>query len=55
MGAISNDASLPILQKYANDTERAVRETCEIALDRIKWANSDEGRTAALLVTGETQ
>ncbi|VDC00720.1 unnamed protein product [Peniophora sp. CBMAI 1063] len=55
MGAISNEASLPILQKYTTDPERAVRETCEIALDRIRWANSDEGRAAASLSTEEPQ
>ena len=55
MGAISASASLPVLREFLKDENRAVRETCEIALDRIKWANSDEGRAAALLVTGETQ
>ncbi|KZV63486.1 deoxyhypusine hydroxylase [Peniophora sp. CONT] len=55
MGAISSETSLPILKKYASDPERAVRETCEIALDRIKWANSDEGRAAAALTTQDLQ
>lgn len=55
MGAISSEASLPILQKYTSDPQRAVRETCEIALDRIKWANSDEGRAAAALASEELQ
>ncbi|ETW81655.1 hypothetical protein HETIRDRAFT_51265 [Heterobasidion irregulare TC 32-1] len=44
MGAISSTSSLPILKKYIRDPERAVRETCEIALARIEWDNSEEGR-----------
>ncbi|KAL0069848.1 deoxyhypusine hydroxylase [Marasmius tenuissimus] len=44
MGAISSVDSIPILKEFLNDPERAVRETCEIALDRIKWDQSEEGR-----------
>jgi len=44
MGAISSEASIPVLKKYVNDPERAVRETCEIALAKIQWDNSEEGR-----------
>lgn len=44
IGAISSESSLPVLQKYLNDPERTVRETCEIAIDKIKWDNSEEGQ-----------
>jgi hypothetical protein len=44
LGAIASTSSVPILSKYVTDPERVVRETCEIALDRIKWENSEEGR-----------
>lgn len=44
MGAISSTASVPILREYLSDPNRSVRETCEIALAKIDWDNSDEGR-----------
>lgn len=44
MGAISSSASLPILQEYLTDSNRSVRETCEIAIAKIEWDNSDEGK-----------
>jgi deoxyhypusine monooxygenase len=45
MGAISSTASVPILREYLSDANRSVRETCEIALAKIEWDNSEEGRT----------
>lgn len=45
MGAISQTASIPILKEYLTDSERSVRETCEIALAKIEWDNSLEGKT----------
>ncbi|KAJ7795614.1 armadillo-type protein [Mycena olivaceomarginata] len=36
--------SLPILQEYLTDSNRSVRETCEIAIAKIEWDNSDEGK-----------
>ncbi|KAF8349366.1 Deoxyhypusine hydroxylase [Amanita rubescens] len=44
MGAISANSSVPILREYLSDPERSVRETCEIAIARIEWENSEEGR-----------
>jgi len=44
MGAISDPSSLPILKEFLSDSERAVRETCEIAIDKIEWDNSEEGK-----------
>lgn len=46
MGAISSSDSVPILKKYANDPNRSVRETVEIALDKIEWDHSEEGQKA---------
>lgn len=44
MGAISAEASIPVLKRYLNDPNRSVRETCEIALAKIEWDNSAEGK-----------
>lgn len=44
LGAISATTSIPLLQKYLNDADRSVRETCEIALEKLKWDDSEEGR-----------
>jgi deoxyhypusine monooxygenase len=44
MGAISADSSIAILREYLSDPERTVRETCEIAIARIEWENSEEGQ-----------
>lgn len=44
MGAISSTTSVPILREYLSDPNRSVRETCEIALAKIDWDNSEEGR-----------
>ncbi|EIN12414.1 Deoxyhypusine hydroxylase [Punctularia strigosozonata HHB-11173 SS5] len=47
LGAIASTSSVPILSKYLSDSQRTVRETCEIALARIEWEHSDEGRAHA--------
>jgi deoxyhypusine monooxygenase len=44
MGAISSPSSIDVLQQYLSDSERAVRETCEIAIAKIEWDNSEEGK-----------
>lgn len=44
MGAISSSASLQILKEFLADSNRSVRETCEIAIAKIEWDNSEEGR-----------
>ena len=44
MGAISSETSITALKRYLNDPNRSVRETCEIALAKIEWDNSLEGR-----------
>ncbi|KAG5648330.1 deoxyhypusine hydroxylase [Asterophora parasitica] len=44
MGAISVSTSVPILKEFLSDPERSVRETCEIAIAKIEWDNSEEGQ-----------
>ena len=44
MGAISDSSSVPILKEFLADSERTVRETCEIAMAKIEWDNSEEGQ-----------
>jgi HEAT repeat protein len=40
LGAIGSPEAIPILEQYAKDSRPEVRETCEIALDRIRFFNS---------------
>lgn len=54
MGAISTSDSLPILREYLSDANRSVRETCEIAIARIEWENSEEGQNYAKSLSEET-
>ena len=44
MGAISATTSIPVLHEYSGHPNRDVRETCEIALAKIEWDNSEEGK-----------
>ena len=55
MGAISLTGSLPILKKYLNDSNRSVRETCEIAIAKIEWNHSEEGQQYLARMTTEPQ
>ncbi len=55
MGAISSDASLPVLKRYLNDSNRSVRETCEIAIAKIEWDHSEEGQRHLASMTTEPQ
>lgn len=47
MGAIGCDEALPVLRKYLSHPNPAIRETCEIALDKVVFDNSDEGKKQA--------
>lgn len=42
MGAIGHADVIPILEKYAHDETIEVAETCEIALDRVKWFQTNK-------------
>ena len=44
MGAISSTSAIPVLKQYVDDPERCVRETCEIAIAKIEWDQSEEGK-----------
>jgi deoxyhypusine monooxygenase len=55
MGAISSTASLPVLKKYLNDSNRSVRETCEIAIAKIEWDHSEEGQQLLASINTEIQ
>ena len=46
LGAISAQDALPLLRKYAQmeSEDISVRETCELAIKKIEWDHSDEGR-----------
>jgi deoxyhypusine monooxygenase len=55
MGAISSTLSLPVLKKYLNDTNRSVRETCEIAIAKVEWDHSEEGQRHLASTTTEPQ
>lgn len=46
MGAIGSDEALPVLRKYLEHENAAIRETCEIAVDKIEFDNSDAGKAA---------
>lgn len=37
-------SSLPCLEKFLDDPSVVVRETVEIAVPRIKWAQTEEGK-----------
>lgn len=55
MGAISSPKSMPFLKEYLTDSNRSVRETCEIALARIEWAQTGEGQRHRQQTRSETQ
>lgn len=44
MGAISASSSIAVLREFVSDANRDVRETCEIALAKIEWDHSEEGK-----------
>ncbi|KAE8221953.1 hypothetical protein CF319_g4778 [Tilletia indica] len=46
LGAISSIDSLPVLQEYINDEDVSVRETCELAIEKIKYDHSEEAKQA---------
>ncbi|KAM0788018.1 hypothetical protein ACM66B_006217 [Microbotryomycetes sp. NB124-2] len=46
MGAISDPSSLPVLRRFLTHDNVSIRETAEIAVAKIEWDNSDEGKKA---------
>ncbi|GAA5978297.1 hypothetical protein JCM5350_002256 [Sporobolomyces pararoseus] len=47
MGAIGDSSALEVLNEHLNHPEAAIRETCEIAIDKIKFDNSEQGKLQA--------
>ncbi|CAO3624784.1 unnamed protein product [Mucor hiemalis] len=44
LGAIGSLESLPILEKFLNDSNESVVDTCELAIDKIKYENDPENK-----------
>lgn len=46
LGALGDEGSLEVLQEMRDDERelRVVRETCEIAVERIEWEHSGVGK-----------
>jgi deoxyhypusine monooxygenase len=42
LGAIASPSTFSILEKYKNDIEPAVKESCEVALDIYNYFNTNE-------------
>jgi deoxyhypusine monooxygenase len=49
LGALGDTESLPLLQDYyKNDPLLEIRQTCELAIERINWENSKQGKEEQL-------
>jgi deoxyhypusine monooxygenase len=50
LGALGDQGSLPLLQERRDDAaeEEVVRETCEIAVERIEWVHSEQRKAEKL-------
>lgn len=55
LGSIATGECFEILQKYAKDDERVVKESCDIALDMCEYENSDQFQYADGLVKANEQ
>ncbi|XP_012535147.1 deoxyhypusine hydroxylase [Monomorium pharaonis] len=42
LGAIGDSRVIPLLEKYCKDPVPEVAETCELALNRLRWLNSND-------------
>ncbi|XP_060934175.1 deoxyhypusine hydroxylase [Limanda limanda] len=50
LGSIGKEDCLAVLQRYRKDSERVVKESCEVALDMLEYENSDQFQYADELV-----
>ncbi|CAJ1060155.1 deoxyhypusine hydroxylase [Xyrichtys novacula] len=50
LGSIGKEECLAVLQRFREDTERVVKESCEVALDMLDYENSDQFQYADGLV-----
>ena len=55
LGAIATDECMEVLKAYAQDSERVVKESCEVALDMCDYEHSEEFQyaDAVLKVTNQ--
>ncbi len=48
LGAIADPQSIPVLEEFSSDPAREVSETCQLAVERMKWSSklgsSDEAK-----------
>lgn len=42
LGGICDEAAIPVLQKFQNDSTPEVAETCQLALQRINWVQKNQ-------------
>jgi deoxyhypusine monooxygenase len=47
LGAIASPESLDVLLKYCSDSRPEIAETCQIAVDRIRWMQTDQTEQSA--------
>lgn len=47
LGALGHTDSLPLLRSFLTDPSPEVRETCEIAIERIEWLQTEQGQKEA--------
>ncbi|XP_040895891.1 deoxyhypusine hydroxylase [Toxotes jaculatrix] len=50
LGSIGKEDCLAVLQRYREDRERVVKESCEVALDMLEYENSDQFQYADELI-----
>ena len=50
LGSIGKEDCLAVLQRHCKDSERVVKESCEVALDMLEYENSDQFQYADELV-----
>lgn len=48
LGAIGCEESIEVLEKFANDPVIEVAETCQLAIERLKWLKSERSQTEEL-------
>ena len=50
LGSIGKEECLSVLQRYSEDGERVVKESCEVALDMLEYESSEQFQYADGLV-----
>lgn len=48
LGALGDKESLDLLRKYLDDPLEVIRQTCELAIGRIEWENSEASKSEVL-------